>query len=73
MTEFKILRDKLIKSSDRLDKEHLERSALTASQLKRRIDLPREHVKIVLKKGQDSRDVSPMFKAEVESAKALRT
>ena len=37
-TEFKILRDKFIKYSDRLDKKHLERSALTASQLKRRVD-----------------------------------
>ena len=77
-TEFKILGDKFIKNSDRLDKEHLERSALTASQLKRRIDQSREHVKIV-KKGQDSRDVSPKFKVEVElaknrdRAKALRT
>ena len=48
-TEFKILRDKFIKNSDHLDKEHLERSALTASQLKRRIDQSREHVKIVKK------------------------
>ena len=67
-TEFKILRDKFFKKFDRLDKEHLERSALTASQLKRRIDQSREHMKIV-KKGQDSRDVSPKFKVEVELAK----
>ena len=30
-TEVKILRDSFIKNSDRLDKEHLERSALTAT------------------------------------------
>ena len=33
-TEFKNFREKFIKNTDRLDKEHLERSALTASQLK---------------------------------------
>ena len=67
-TEFKILRDKFIKISDRLDKEHLERSALTTSQLKRRIYQSRDNVKIV-RKGQSSREVSPLFKSEVESAK----
>ena len=67
-TEFKILREKFIENSDRLDKKQLERSALTASQLKKRIDQSRELVQIV-KKGQDNRDVSPKFKVEVESAK----
>ena len=77
-TEFKSLREKFIKNSDRLDKEHLERSALTASQLKRLVDQSRYNVKIV-RKGQNSREVSPTFKSEVESAKnrdrakALRT
>ena len=59
---------KFHKSSDRLDKEHLERSALTASQLKRRIAQSREGLKIV-RKGQNSRDVSPLFRQQVESAK----
>ena len=54
-TEFKIIRDKFLMDSDRLDKKHLERSALTASQLKRRIDQSRENVKII-RKGQHSRD-----------------
>ena len=58
--EFKIVRDKFLNDSDRLDKEHLERSALTASQLKRRIDQSRDNVKII-RKGQNSRDVSPLF------------
>ena len=60
-TEFKIIRDKFVKFSDNLDKQHLERSALTASQLKKRIDQSRDSLKIV-KKGQKSRDVSPLFK-----------
>ena len=59
-TEFKILRDKFINESGRLDKEHLERSAITASQLKRRIDQSMDNVKII-RKGQNSRDVSPLF------------
>ena len=77
-TEFKILRDSFIKNSDRLDEEHLERSALTVTQLKKRVDQSRDNVKIV-KKGQSSREVSPLFKTEVESArdraraKALKT
>ena len=33
-TEFKIVRDRFLNDSDYLDKQHLERSALTASQLK---------------------------------------
>ena len=66
-TEFKILSDKFLQNSDRLDKEHLERSALTASQLKRRIDQSRDGLKIV-RKGQNSRDVSPLFKQQVDSA-----
>ena len=67
-TEFKILRDKFIKNSDDLAKEHLERSALAASQLKRGVDQSRDNVKIV-RKGQNREEVSPMFKSEVESAK----
>ena len=46
----------------------MERSALTATQLKKRIDQSRDNVKIV-KKEQISRDVSPLFKTEVESAR----
>ena len=60
-TDFKILRDKFVEFSDHLDKQHLERSALTANQLKKRIDQSRDSLKIV-KKGQKSRDVSPLFK-----------
>ena len=77
-TEFKILRDKFIKNFDRLDKEHLKRSALLASKLKSRINQSRDNVKIV-RKGQSSREVSTLFKSEVESvkdrdrAKALKT
>ena len=67
-TEFKILRDKFVKESGRLDEEHLERSALTASQLKRRIDQSRDNVKIV-RKGQNSRDVSPLFLRNTAAAK----
>ena len=67
-TEFKIVRDKFLKEFDRLDKEHLKRSALTASQLKRRIDQPRENVKII-RKGQNSRDVSPLFLRNTAAAK----
>ena len=66
-TEFKIMRDKFVEFSDHLDKQHLERSALTASQLKKRIDQSRDSLKIV-KKGQKSRDVSPLFKKENMSA-----
>ena len=66
-TEFKILSDRFLRNSDRLDKEHLERSALTASQLKRRIDQSRDSLKTV-RKGQNSREVSPLFKQQVESA-----
>ena len=60
-TEFKIIRDNFVEFSDHLDKQHLERSALTANQLKKRIDQSRGSLKIV-KKGQKSRDVSPLFK-----------
>ena len=66
-TEFKILTDRFLRNSDRLDKEHLERSALTASQLKKRIDQSRDSLKIV-RKGQNSRDVSPLFKQQVDLA-----
>ena len=75
--EFKILRDKFISNSDYLDKQHLERSALTASQLKGRIDQPRENLKIVTK-GELKRDTSPLHKQQVHSdwdrqrAKALK-
>ena len=67
-TEFKIVRDKFLMDSDRLDKEHLERSALTASQLKRRIDQSRENVKII-RKGRNSRDTSPLFRHDTAMAK----
>ena len=76
-TEFKIVRDRFLTNSDYLDKQHLERSALTASQLKRRIDQSRENLKIV-RKGQLSRDTSPLHKQQVtsdsdrERAKALK-
>ena len=66
-TEFKIMRDKFVEFSDHLDKQQLERSSLTASQLKKRIDQSRDSLKIV-KKGQKSRDVSPLFKKENMSA-----
>ena len=67
-TEFKILSDKFLRNSDRLEKEHLERSALTASQLKKRINQSRDNLKIV-RKGQNSRDVSPIFKQQKDMAK----
>ena len=67
-TEFKIVRDKFLMDSDRLDKRHLERSALTASHLKRRIDQSRENVKII-RKGQHSRDTSPLFRHDTATAK----
>ena len=76
-TEFKIVRDKFLNNSDSLDKQHLERSALTASQMKRRIDQSRENLKIV-RKGQLSRDTSPLHKQQMtsdrdkERAKALK-
>ena len=76
-TEFKIVRDRFLNNSDYLDKQHLERSALTASQLKRRIDQSRENLKIV-RKGQLSRDTSPLHKQQLtsdrdkERAKALK-
>ena len=49
-----------------LDEQHLERSALTASQLKRTIDQCRENLKIV-RKGEISRDTSPLHKQQVYS------
>ena len=76
-TEFKIVRDRFLNNSDSLDKQHLERSALTASQMKRRIDQSRENLKIV-RKGQLSRDTSPLHKQQLtsdrdkERAKALK-
>ena len=62
--EIKILRDKFINNSDYLDKQHLERSALTASQLKRRNDQSRENLKKV-RKGELSRDTSPLHKQQL--------
>ncbi|XP_063710349.1 uncharacterized protein LOC134838928 isoform X3 [Symsagittifera roscoffensis] len=62
---------------DHKDKVHLERSTLAASQLKRRIDQSRDIVKIVRKR-QNSRDVSPLFQPnsfaarERERAKELK-
>ena len=76
-TEFKIVRDRFLNDSDYLDKQHLERSALRASQLKRRIDQSKENLKIV-RKGQLSRDTSPLHKQQLtsdrdkERAKALK-
>ena len=67
-TEFKIVRDKFLNDSDRLDKEDLERLALTASQLKRRIGQSRDNVKII-QKGQNCRDVSPLFLRNTTAAK----
>ena len=67
-TELKILGDSFPKISARLDKEHLERSALTAFQLKKKIGQSRDNVKIV-RKEQSSREVSSLFKSEVETAK----
>ena len=46
----------------------MERSARTASQLKRHIDQSRENLKIV-RKGQSSRDVSSPFKQQMKPAK----
>ena len=65
---FKIIRDKFRTESDHLDKEQLERAALTASQLKNRIEQSRENVKI-MRKGQNKRNVSPLFKQQLQSAK----
>ena len=48
-TEFKIIRDKIVEFSDHLDKQHLERSPLTATQLKKRIAQSRDSLKIVKK------------------------
>ena len=62
-TEPKIMRDKFVEFSDQLDKQHQGRSALIASQLKKRIDQSLDSLKIV-KKGQKSRNVSPLFKQE---------
>ena len=76
-TEFKIVRDRFLNNSDYSDKQHLERSASTASQLKRRIYHSRENLRIV-RKGQLSRDTSPLHKHQLtsdrdrERAKALK-
>ena len=67
-TEFKILRYKFLNESGRLDEQNLERSALTASQLKRRIDQSRDNAKII-RKGQNSRDDSPLFLRNTAAAK----
>ena len=58
------LKDKFINNSDYLDKQHLERSALTPSQLKQRIDQSRGNLKIV-RKEKLSRDTSPLHKQQV--------
>ena len=42
-----MIRDEFITNSDYLDKQHLDQFALTASQLKRRIDQSKENLKIV--------------------------
>ena len=55
-----------IHDSDYLDIHYLERSALRASQLKRRIDQSSENIKIV--KGELSRDNSPMYKQQLNTA-----
>ena len=68
-TEFKIVRDKFLKESDRLDKENLERSALTASQLRDASISSSENVKII-RKDQNSRDISPRFLRNTAAAKA---
>ena len=66
------MRDKFLNNSDSLDKQHLERSALTASQMKRRIDQSRENLKIV-RKGQLSRDKQQITSdRDKERAKALK-
>ena len=77
-TEFKIMQDIFVEFNNHLAKQHLERSALTANQLKKRIDQSRDSLKIV-KKGQKGRDVSPLFKQdnmstqEKNPARTLRT
>ena len=67
-TKTKILGDKFLANSDDLDKQRLERSALTASQLRKTIDKSRDYFKIV-PKGSNSRDVSPMFEHQSLLAK----
>ena len=64
--EFKNLRDKFITNSYYLHNQHLERLALAASQLKRRIDQSRKNLKKV-RKGNLSRDLSPLYKQQVHS------
>ena len=54
------------RSCTRYDKQHLERSALSASQLKQKIDQSRENLKIV-RNGELSRDTSPLHKPQVHS------
>ena len=66
-TEDKILLDKFLQNSDNSVKEHLERSALTANQLKKRIDQSRDSLKIA-RKGQRSRDVSLLFRQQTRTA-----
>ena len=56
------------RSCTRYDKEYLKQSALTDSELKRRIDQSRDNVKIV-RKGKNSRDVSPLFQRNTFAAK----
>ena len=66
--KIKITKRQFLTISDRLDKENLEQSALTALQLKILIDQSRDNVKIG-KKGNISKDTSPMFKQQLSTAK----
>ena len=68
LTEFTIQKKKIITNSATLDKQHLEWSALTASQLKRRLDNSRDHKKIVQQR-QLRRKVSPIFKQQTANQK----
>ena len=47
------MRDKFVEFCDHLDKQHLKRSALTAVQLKKRIDQSRDSLKIVKKRAKE--------------------
>ena len=54
-----------LQSSDHLDKQHLEKT--TANQLRKRIDHSRDSLRIA-RKGDRSREVSPLFKQQTRSA-----
>ena len=66
--EYNIIKEKILTESDRSDKEHLERLARTVSQLEKKIYQSRDIVKIE-RIGQNSHNVSPLFKQQVQSAK----